>query len=53
MANGWYMTSLTLYNLYPDCRWYINFRGVTVGNRALGFLSPRVQPVSGYGVSLG
>ena len=27
--------------------------GVTVGIRALGFISPRVQPVSGYGVGLG
>ena len=30
MTNGWYMASLTLFDLYPDCSWHINLRGVTV-----------------------
>jgi len=42
MANGWYMASLTLLSSYPACIWHMNFRGVIVGIRALGFIFPRV-----------
>ena len=32
MANGWYMASLTLWGLYPDCSWHLNFKGVTLSS---------------------
>jgi len=53
MTNGWYMASLTLFDLYPDCSWHINLRGVTVGIRALGFFFFWGSSCVGYGASLG